>query len=59
MNYPYKYIVKVYSDDQYSEAFTTFAFNDIADAETHYNEAVKSGSRVFMYRILKSDNLNL
>lgn len=59
MNYPYKYIVKVFSDDQYSEAFTTFAFNDIADAEKHYIDAKESGSKVFMYRILKSDNLEL
>ena len=59
MNYPYKYLVRVYDDEQYSEACTTFYFVDFADAERHYNDAKDSGSRVFMYRILKSDNLDL
>lgn len=58
MNYPYKYIVIVYDDIEDSESCSTFYYTYFSDAEYDYIYYKESGSRVLMFRILKSDNFN-
>lgn len=59
MNYPYKYSVVMYHDDNYGESYSNCFFCDYDDAKEYFESLVASGRCCMLYRLLEYENFKL